>query len=357
MAGGTNSVVSHQHLAKLSKQSKRHAVVSGREAALPLWVFSEDDWAVMLANRKNLQCPEPGCEVRLFPRSGAKMARHLWLGPQQGGGCDHWTGGSDGAPMTPRHLWVQTRILELCRELGYAAVAEHHDTRADVFVAEPATALEVQLRPTSFVDRTASRRAKGADTIWFIGADVSRTNASVRTAIAQLPTVRFKVVDRRTRGWSGPEFTPWEDLSGEQAQFADIRVYGTVFDLNGQKQPPSLEHAGLPMRTFLHEVLSGDRVWVAPGHSGMPTNQAGRPRPGWIRPADLVAVTSTDHTEMAPRPAPVVVATTAPQPAPVSAQRPEPPPESAPGEFDGCLLALVVIALMVALILVAVWLL
>uniref|UniRef100_UPI0012F66BDE hypothetical protein n=1 Tax=Nocardia aobensis TaxID=257277 RepID=UPI0012F66BDE len=179
----------------------------------PLWVLDSADWQTMLANARNLMCPEPGCGVPLFPRPktpGSKQRRHLWLGPKHGGGCDHWTAGSDGGAMTPRHLWVQTRILQICRELGYTAVPEHHHTRADVFVSEPATALEVQLRPTAFGDRTATRSEKGADTIWFISHDVSGGNASVKKAIATLPTVRFKVIDSANRRhWKAAEFEAW----------------------------------------------------------------------------------------------------------------------------------------------------
>jgi len=259
----------------------------------------------MLAHSKELICPEAGCGVQLFPRpksAKSAVARHLWLGTQQRDGCDHWTGGSDGGPMTPRHLWVQTRLLEMCRELGFSAVAEDHHTRADVLVAAPATALEVQLRPTAFVDRTQSRRDKGVDTVWFIASDVSRKNPSVRTAVATLPTVYFEVRDRRFHA-SRSGFSPWDDPSGDLSQHAEIKVFGTVFDLSATASTPTLTHGGMSAREFLREVLSGERRWMEPGRPGMPIIQQGRNRPGWVRPPDLAAVSLTDHKKRTPAPA------------------------------------------------------
>lgn len=104
--------------------------------------------------------------------------------------------------MSARHLWIQTRLLEHCRELGYAAIPEDPNTRADIFVPQPPYALEVQLRPTQFERRTASRTAKGADTIWFVGHDVDYNDKLVKRAMWRLPSARVKVYDRR-RTWAG----------------------------------------------------------------------------------------------------------------------------------------------------------
>lgn len=89
---------------------------------------------------------------------------------------------------------------------------EDPNIRADIFVPQPPYALEVQLRPTQFERRTASRTAKGADTIWFVGHDVDYNDELVKRAMWRLPSARVKVYDRR-RTWAGrpPEFEPWTD--------------------------------------------------------------------------------------------------------------------------------------------------
>ncbi|MFC9437875.1 hypothetical protein [Nocardia sp. NPDC057030] len=354
--------MSHVHVARLSGTSKRHAVLRGRPNET-LWVFDDADWAVMLEHSKSLVCPEPGCGIQLFPRpqsADSDIVRHLWLGTRQKTGCEHWTGGSDGGPMTARHVWVQARILRTCRDLGYTAVPEDHHTRADVYVSEPSTALEVQLRATAFNDRTEARRAKGADTIWFLAHDVSRSNASIKNAIATLPTVRFQVGDRRNRTRGAAEFEPWLDRTGGLDEFAEIRVYGTTFDLDTRTGTPRLEHAGMALPTFLREVLSGRRRWIEPGQPGMPTNPSGGHRPGWVRAGDLDTVREHERNRK-PAPAEVRPAPTAAPPAALRREVTPPlPPRSATSDahVDEFFLGLAVIAVVILIVIaLSVWLL
>ncbi|MEV6769918.1 hypothetical protein AB0N05_14955 [Nocardia sp. NPDC051030] len=365
----TNHVVSQRHTHPVSRITKRHAVLQNRPDSPTLWVLNNADWQTMLDNSNALKCPEPGCTVRLFPRPKnpkSKVDRHLWLGPNHRGGCDHWNGGSDGGgPMTPKHRWVQDLILTTCRELGYTAIPEHPLTRADVFVTKPATALEVQLRPTAFRDRTDSRRDNGADTIWFVAHDVAWTNVSVREALTQLPSVRFKIYDGRIR-WDRdtPEFTPWEDPSGVLDHYADMRILATVFALDTTTTPPHLKQTGMSIREFLDEVLGGQRCWLPPGEAGMPLDKRGRPKPGWVRMNELDQVRASADADadddFGPVTAPAEVASTVsapPLPDPVSNHpRPQrrPQPQPAAEDLDGCF-ALIAVAIVIIAIAALLW--
>ncbi|QLY33298.1 hypothetical protein H0264_14600 [Nocardia huaxiensis] len=265
--------------------------------------------------------------------------------------------------MTARHRWVQDLILTTCRELGYVAIPEDPHTRADIFVTDPATALEVQLRPTAFRDRTESRRDKGADTIWFVSHDVAWRNASVREALTQLPSARFKIYDRHAE-WrrDTPEFAPWDDLSGALDRYADMRILATIFKLDAAVSPPQLTRSGLSLRKFLDEVLSGQRRWIPPGEEGMPLDNRGRPRSGWVRLNELDHVRSAIRATAVLLPTPAKTETVRPTPSPSTsppapnALRPQSVsrPSDPPDDFDGCL-ALVVIAVVIIAIVALLW--
>lgn len=271
----------HSHQTAAST-SKRHAVLRSGQDSRPLWVGDDEDWQQMLANSDRLKCPEPGCPVVLFPRpkEPGRYRRHLWTGPK-GRNCTHWPGTDDhggGGRMTPRHLWVQRRILEICQTLGYEARPEDQHTYADVYVSKPSYALEVQLRPTNFQDRTKSRRSKGAATAWLIAHDAPATK-SVKNAYWSVPAVEFKVYDTRLRTKGGQaEFCPWEDPHGALDEYAEIRVYHTTFKLDDAAG--QLVHASVPVQQFLREVLRGERSWYPAGEPGMPCSAKGESSAG-----------------------------------------------------------------------------
>lgn len=308
------------------KKSKRHAVLRDTQSMSPLWVARESDWQTMLAHHDDLVCPQPGCQVQLFPRPidpNSRQTRHMWIGTKGHTGCGHWEVASGGGPMSARHLWLQLALTKICDDLGYHAIPEDPHTHADVYVTDPSTALEVQLRPDDFVGRTAARTAVGAQTVWFLGAEVPYQNPRVKHAFRALPVTRLAVRDRRTT-WrpNQPEFAPWDDPTGALDSHATIRIFDGPYRLDPDQQ--RLTRTTLAAEQFLHQILAGERRWYPSSQPGMPLSQRGYRQAGWVRPADLAELTPP------PRPAPPTPAPR-PQPAPPApAPRPQPPLPIAP---------------------------
>jgi hypothetical protein len=186
------------------------------------------------------------------------------------GGCGHWTAAvGETAPESARHLWLKSRLLAICRQLGWAGVVEDPVTRADVWLPDARTALEVQLRPTDLRTRTRARYAAGAErVVWFVAPDVP-----ARGALTAVPAVRFQVVDRdRT------EVQPWspEPFAGE----ARLVVYGPLWRWDGWR----LAGSAMSGYRFLAAVLADELGWLPPGTPGLPAGCG-----GWIAQPDLAA--------------------------------------------------------------------
>lgn len=258
-------------------QRKRHAQLRHQPRSTPLWVGDPDDWAIIRQQpRPPLVCPHPGCEVELVScerPTNRNSPRYFRLKPGSRS-CDHWIDHTHGGgPESAQHEWVKYRLTKIARHLGYEAIAEHPDTRADVFVYGPRYCLEVQLRSTGFHSRTASRQAKRGQVCWWIveGPD---TKALTR-ALFSLPAVRFRVIDK-DRAHRGP-LAPWLDPNNRDTAFrARLQVFGTIAHppIRDKRAEYSNTHSTWfrtgPMDgyLFLEQILSGHRRWYAPHELG-----------------------------------------------------------------------------------------
>jgi hypothetical protein len=260
---------------------KRHALLGTGQGRL-LWVGDDDDWALMRgggARRPVLLCPQPSCRGRLHPVVSRLGRRFLRTAPGSlSAGCGHWASavGATG-PESAEHLWLKARLLAICRHLGWSCRAEDPVTRADVWLPDAATALEVQLRPTDLRGRTAARTAAGAArVVWFLAPHVPAS----RTVMA-VPAVRFAVLDA-----GGRPATPWAGAGGSRAR-CRLVVFGPLWRWDRWR----LVTTGMSIYRFLSGVLGGQVVWVPPATAGMPVG-----RGGWVGSADLERAVATQKS-------------------------------------------------------------
>ncbi len=257
---------------------KRHARCVDSDRLL--WVGNEGDWRFMReVPRPLLRCPDLGCSVRLHAVRNDRGTR--FLRRSSPGGCGHWSVGASSAtgPESRRHLWLKDRLASICLHLGWAAIPEDPATRADVWVPDAGLALEVQLRRTDILARTAARLRAGASTVvWLLASDVP----AARTLFAA-PSVRCEVVVPGARGAA----QPWE----RPCPGAKLVVYGTVW----RWQEWRLTTGAVSAYAFLAELLAGRLGWCPPGTPGFPPG-----RGGWVRWSDLARALALPQ-ELAPR--------------------------------------------------------
>jgi len=257
---------------------KRHASLLGHPKDQVLWVGDDEDWGRMRADEKSaLVCPHEGCCVRLVPVNHHR--RFLRFAPGTGNECGHWSVGGGAAEESPRHLWLKARLTRIVRSLGYEAIPEHPQTRADVYVPKAALAIEVQLRGTKFEKRTEARRRAGASVLWLLPPQQSTTSRAVSRGVFNFPGARFLVVDRRD--WS-KELAPWDDPNCNADAW--LVVFATVFRLCDEA--PYLKSGRTDGKKFLNQVLGGELLWYPQTTSEWPRD-GHRPPGGWARSADL----------------------------------------------------------------------
>lgn len=250
-----------------------------------LWVRDDTHWALMRGHRTELICPQDGCRVPIEPvdRKGTRYLRNKRGWPEP---CDHWQEGTTdaepgGGQMTKRHIWLRTRLVNICKSVNLEAIPEHPLTGADVYIPSAKYALEVQLRGTEFKSRTRARAIKDTKTVWLIPPDVNGKAAT--HALFRQPSVRLLVYDRFDRGTYS--FEPWENPTALNYR-ALLEVGATTY--MACEEPPYLRLRRMDCKNFLDEVLADQRVWVAANTAGMPLRKSGRGRvAGWVRPDDL----------------------------------------------------------------------
>jgi hypothetical protein len=247
---------------------KRHARLGDASRRL-LWVGEEADWTLMRREpRPLLLCPHDDCGERLHAVCSGRGTRFLRRGRGAGGNCPHWWVNVSGAtgPESQRHLWLKARLASICLQLGWAAVPEDPTTYADVWVPDAAAAIEVQLRRTDTIARTAARLDAGAGTvIWFVAAGVPANRM-----LFHAPAVRFDVISPS----QGESVQPWVEPCAD----ARLVVFGTIW----QWREWRLATGRMSAYTFLAEVLGDRMVWCPPGTPGLPLG-----RGGWVRWDDL----------------------------------------------------------------------
>jgi hypothetical protein len=224
---------------------KRHAQLRHQPRSVPLWAGDPDDWALALRKpRPPLVCPEPGCGVELisYENPGNQHNPRIFKFKAGGRSCDHWADrSSGGGPESAQHEWMKYRLARIARRLSYTATPEHPPTRADVFVHEPSYCLEVQLVHTQFRQRTIARQDRGTSVCWLIREGLDTPAA--RTALFQLPAVRFRITDQDNP--KGRLLAPWEhpDDTG-LARRARLQVFGTVAHAPRENQRPGPSASG-----------------------------------------------------------------------------------------------------------------
>ena len=258
------------------KPSKQHAQRRDVHRRHPLWVYDDDDWDVMYGENKvptgDLICPEDGCRAELVAverKSGTRFLRNR----KGTADCGHAFGRpSGGGPPSPEHRWLQQRLAMLCADLGYEAIPEHAESRADVWVTStPPLAIEVQRWPTAFAKRGDARRAKGAKVLWLLPERASSPKAN--RALFQQPAARIRVMHREDRT---KEAKPWEP--GHSGRVL-VWIGATVMKIGDDE---TLVSAGnYDALVFLREVLSGERRWYGPNEPGFAFGS------GWARPGDV----------------------------------------------------------------------
>lgn len=266
------------HVNHPRKGSKQHAQFrDDPPRRRPLWVYDADDWRDMTSLPSgSLVCPVSTCRSPFaVPIQNSKGTRFLRDLP--GSSCEHAWARPDlgGGPMSPQHRWLQARIARICDRVGHAAITEHYDTNADVYVADAKFVIEVQRWSTAFERRTLAREQKGNRVLWLLTEDAE--GRSVNRALFSLPAARVRV---HARGDRSRRLTPWLD---EKANVdAVLSIYATVARLDrGSMTLKTGHHDGAQ---FFADILSGQRRWYPPGTPDLPRTDCG----AWVKSEDLV---------------------------------------------------------------------
>lgn len=303
-----------------SQRTKQHALRRDVNRRYPLWVYDDDDWNLMHGDGKlpvgDLICPATGCRAELVAvENGTTGTRFLRNRPGTAE-CGHAFGRAQGGgPPSAEHRWLQQRLAMLCDDLGYEAVQEHYESRADVWVAStPPLAIEVQRWPTAFADRSEARQSKGAKVLWLLPESASSKKAG--RELFRQPAARIRVLKR---GGRTEEATPWEPgHSGRVLLWVGATVMRPAPD------GLTLTSAGnYDARRFLREVLEGERKWYGPKETGFAFGS------GWARPEDVEQVQSArSHAASPSVPAPPNAMAQRPAPTEIKPLAAEPPAQA-----------------------------
>lgn len=288
------------------QRTKQHALRRDVHRRYPLWVYDDDDWNLMHGGNKlpvgDLICPTVGCRAELVAvevkRTGTRFLRNR-PGTSD---CGHAFGrGQRGGPPSPEHRWLQQRLTMLCGDLGYGAVQEHYESRADVWVANtPPLAIEIQRWPTAFAGRSEARETQGANVLWLLPESAS--SKKVERELFQQPAARIRVLKRGSRT---EQARPWEPgYSGRVL----LWIGATVMSPSSDRL--TLVSAGnYDAKNFLREVLEGHRRWYGPNETGFKFGS------GWARPHDVEQMQAARHRAAQPRvPAPATTVVAIPPP-------------------------------------------
>lgn len=257
--------------------TKQHASRRDVHRRYPLWVYDDDDWSLMHGDKKlpvgDLICPARGCRAELIAverKNGTRFLRNR----KGTSDCGHAFGrAQSGGPPSAEHRWLQQRLAMLCDTLGYGAVQEHYESRADVWVeSTPPLAIEIQRWPTAFAGRTEARRSLGAEVLWLLPETASSQKAGQE--MFRRSAARIRVMKRDDRS---QEARPWEpEHSGE------VRLWVGATVMKPSPDGLTLVSAGnYDARDFLREVIKGERRWYGPNESGFKFGS------GWARPDEV----------------------------------------------------------------------
>lgn len=270
--------MAHEHHRQKTKQ---HALRRDVHRRYPLWVYDDDDWRLMHGDNKlpvgDLICPADGCRAELVAVEVEKTGTRFLRNRRGTSDCGHAFGRAQGGgPPSPEHRWFQQRLAMLCSDLGYEAIQEHYESNSDVWVeGTRPLSIEVQKWPTTFNDRSEARQSKGAKVLWLLPESAS--SKKVGKELFRQPAARIRVFKR---GSQTEEVRPWEPGGAGRVI---LRVGATV--LEPSKNGLTLLSAGnYDAKSFLREVLEGEREWYGPNEKGFKYGS------GWARPDDVEQV-------------------------------------------------------------------
>lgn len=251
-----------------SKTKKQFLRVQGERDVL--WIHDRRDWARVHRTGLHLVCPDRGCTQRLVAHQNTHGTRYL-SNHKDSTGCSHFVPAGGGGRMTDEHLWLQGKLREICIELGYDAELEVDVTGARVDLRVESRlrpfAFEVQRVSTDFTARRKAREKNGMRTLWLLPESDRQKNIAkgkrrhdplfsepcVRLGYRDGtgPDARVMTVDQlRSAIWQG-------DGNGE----VYLSVGVTVGKLSTDKL--AFRSSGLPLKTFLQQVLDGSRQWFS----------------------------------------------------------------------------------------------
>ena len=264
-----------------AQRAKQHAMRRDVHRRVPLWVYNDDDWKLMHGDDKlpvgDLICPATGCRAELVAVERRKTGTRFLRNRPGTSDCGHAFGRArGGGPPSAEHRWLQQRLALLCDGLGYEAIQEHYESRADVWVAStPSLAIEIQRWPTAFADRTEARQSKNANVLWLLPESASSKRAG--RELFRQPAARIRVLKRGSRT---EEATPWKP--GHSGRVL-VWVGATV--MRPSPDGLSLTSAGnYDAKNFLGEILAGERQWYGPSEPDFVFGS------GWARPEDVEQV-------------------------------------------------------------------
>lgn len=305
-----------------SQRTKQHAMRRDVHRRYPLWVYDDDDWKLMHGDSKlpvgDLICPATGCRAELVAVENGKTGTRFLRNRPGTSDCGHAFGRArGGGPPSAEHRWLQRRLAMLCDDLGYESIQEHYESRADVWVAStPPLAIEIQRWPTAFTDRSAARQSIGARVLWLLPETASSKKAG--RELFQQPAARIRVLKRGSRT---EEATPWKPgHSGRVLLWVGATVMRPAPD------DLTLTSAGnYDAKTFLREVLEGERQWYGPHETGFAFGA------GWARLEDVQQMKAArQRAASGNAPAPATVTVQIPPPTaikPPAGESPTQPPE------------------------------
>lgn len=252
--------------------TKKRTKVTARiaETGRLVHAANDEDWAYVHRpgdpDRPILHCPESsaGCanqlsavENRIRADGGRLRSFRFTKNTAEEHRCQH--AAADAVLVegkeSPEHRWLKDYVCATAQELGYTAEPEwplNSGLVADVWVHDAVACqrVEVQRVRTDIPERTDPH----PNVVWLL-RETARNNKPMNRYLFTNPCVRVNIF--------GPDRRPAQPWAEPGATY-EICAYATA--LRRSKTPTTVadffETGELPLRTFLREVWSGERIWT-----------------------------------------------------------------------------------------------
>ncbi|RZU63356.1 hypothetical protein [Zhihengliuella halotolerans] len=249
-------------------------------------IHNDEDWTHVHRTGRILVCPDDQCTQRLSAKMSQKKRR--FLSDVSGSSCNHFVSAGGGGPMTDEHLWLQQKLLEICRELGFAARLEVGFSGAcvDLHVdSTPPYAFEVQRVSTNFTARRKAREWNGMQTLWFLPESARQKNTGKGKnhgdPLFTEPCVRlgYRVSGSSEVPTANQLRSIWQGDSRCEVQ---LHVGVTIGKLSPDRR--SFTSTQLPLTKFISQVLNDERRWYK---ARLIRGRQGGMWAGWLLNADV----------------------------------------------------------------------